>query len=225
MIYSIDGNIVTLGGAFLERKINTLTFQYEGSKFPLKSRETTSYGTFAFVSSKPNSVTVNYGDGVVETIDFEPATGGFGVYWMDSLSPSHASPSFGKFNPYHQFQDSNIGLRNMTFQFEDIRAITKIHSIHCLGYGMLPKDINYAENIEEISIEESRYYVGFPEEIAKNKNITKLNLSRMYQGWDSKIPDAFFNLSLKLLAINNIFNLSDIVSSNLYKLNQLVDLE
>jgi hypothetical protein len=38
-----------------------------------------------------------------------------------------------------------------------------------------------------------------------------------------KIPDGFFNNKLKTLNISASFNLNDVISSNLFKINQLSD--
>ena len=62
-MYSVGGKIVSVGNKFPEFRINTLTFEVTGDRFP--SLTSSSLGVFFIGFSSPMSYKINYGDGVV----------------------------------------------------------------------------------------------------------------------------------------------------------------
>ena len=224
MYYKSGDTLIKSGTTYFKQVVDTLTFQYEGDKFPENSIGETEWGIFRFESEVEQSVIVNYGDGTSETFTLTPTIyGTYGVLWKyDNLETSR-TPDYGTFAGNHIFQDGNTGRRNITFTFDDLSKIIVFNTIHCLLYGLIPSEIGYATGLKEFGISSSRYVEEFPESIIDIKTLEVLQIASISQTKLNKIPDAFFNKPLRTLHIGNTFNLSDKISSNLFKINQLKD--
>lgn len=225
MFYSIDGNIVKLEGGFPKRKVNSLTFQVSGSKFPEFSFQTTSNG-FIFESSIPQSVIVNWGDGNVisypllrkNTFDTTYAVG-----WTQSGNESTYVKDH-ELQPIHNFQDGNTGSRFITFTFDDLSAIVSFRAYYILLEGSLPVDLLSAKRLTGLNLAANLYLTNLPD-LSENKDIVSLNFAQISQTKFDKIPDSFFELNPTTFRATSTFDLSDVISSNLFKINQWTNLE
>ena len=100
-MYSVGGKIVSVGNRFPEFRINTLTFEVTGDRFPSPSNSNL-YG-FSITFSSPMSYKINYGDGVVES------------FTNQSSYSIRANQNPGD---VHEYIDGNTPNRFVTFEFQ-----------------------------------------------------------------------------------------------------------
>lgn len=218
MIYSIDDKIVTIDGMMLERKVKQLTFQVQGKWFPhsyydnYNTNYTSGSEAMTFESSTPNSVTVNYGDGTVVVHDFALINGRYIVEFRIESTLSYAVPQ-------HTFTDGNEGVRNVSFEFTNPEGLTKLVSSFLRLTGILPSEINAFENVRELRYSRGLYVDSIPDTFPEKLSIYAMtNTLRVKK---DVIEDAIFDRPITSLALNADYNLSDVIGSNLFKINQL----
>jgi hypothetical protein len=221
-MYSVGGKTVSVENKFPEKRVNTLTFQVQGTEFPKTTSSNDPY--FMFGSEIENSFIVNYGDGESDLLDFEFQSlfnpffiGHFKGFEFTSnkLPNNHLLP--------HSYQDSNTGPRFVTFDFQDLSKIIVIDIRFCELIGNFPIEIGFSNNLKKISLRGTNLLGGFPESLSNLTLLEEISLSRTFETPLVKIPDGFFNNKLKTLNISSSFNLNDVISSNLFKINQLSD--
>lgn len=214
MFYSVDGKIVEVGGAFPERKLKSLTFETEGGQFPMGS---TSLGEVAISSSRPNSIIVNYGDGTVITQDF--LQDGNRYVTGFSLRPNPRFLPLEAAIDTHSYTDGFTGRRFVNFEFQNIEAITSISYDTIYIYGVFPRDINLLKSL--ISIDLNRVYFIENLDFNINKNLERLSLQNSTQTKLPVIPESIFSSNLINLIVPSVFDLTDNITSNFFKINQL----
>jgi Leucine-rich repeat (LRR) protein len=212
-MYSVGGKTVSVGNKFPENKVNTLTFQVKGVQFPDPSD---SLGQFELRFNSPQTVFINYGDG--SNIKYESKTN-------ENLIAIRNNPESADANSYvpHVYNDENTNLRFITVGFEDLKKLNSISFFFCQLSGVFPIDINSAINLDSLLLQSTNNLEGFPESIAQNKKIRILGLGQAFANRLEKIPDAFFSMSLEVFVIGNAAILTDLISSNFFKINQLKD--
>lgn len=222
MFYSIDGNIVKLEGGFPQRKINSLTYQAKGSWFPRSfynySDETTNTISgpeeLVFESDTPNAITVSYGDGTVVTREFELQPSG-----RYRIGYDLGDETLDWVIPQHSYSDNFTGIRNIVFEFEHPETLNGISSRFVLLHGSLPSEVNSFGNLKKLLYLRSMYISTIPDSIPDS--LQNLTFSSVFIEKPKKIIDSVFSSSIEVLGISNSYDLSNIVSSNLFKINQL----
>lgn len=216
MIYSIDGNLLSMDGSIIQRKVNTLIYQMEGDVFPLSIYGTpTGSEEFTFTSSKPNTVTINYGDGVTISKNFELSGNEYKVgYSRSAIQPNWSIP-------VHTFLNTTTVLRDISFEFQDPEGLTSVR----IGYnrmdGSLPIEIASFPNITEIFYLRIRDIKVVPDKFPKKLvKYTAAEISKIKQ---PRLPDSLFETSIEEMVISSTYNLGDIIESNFFKINQFKD--
>lgn len=225
MFYSVDGKIVKLENGFPQRKVNSLTFQVSGGTFPNYSFATNSNG-FKFESSIEQSVTVNWGDGNVVSYLMKRENqydDTYGIGWTQTGNESIFVENH-ELQPIHNYQDANTGDRFITFEFEDLTAITSFRTSYILLKGAFPVDLLSAKNLSTLVFTASKHLENLPD-LSENTEIKQLTFSEIAQNKFNRIPDSFFNLNPISFRASNTFNLGDKIASNLFKINQWTNLE
>jgi len=227
-MYSVGGKIVSVGNRFPEKKVNTLTFQVSSVQFPdpfLNINDGRNY--VVFDSSEPNSVTVSWGDGVVETFDF--GTDGFSdpyrIGWTSNGEISTAGGGGAVLGDClagrHIYQDGNEGLRTITFTFRDLSKIKSTIFSFSKLYGQFPLEIGSAINLNKIVLDRTLNLSGLPKTLVNNRNIEQFLFSDSFVSRLKKIPEGIFENKVTNLRGSSIFDLSDKISSNFFKINNL----
>jgi len=203
MFYSVDGNIVKLEGGFPQRKVKSLTFQVEGTYFPLNPYDKTTpqlndRASFYFESAIPQSVIVYFGDGEIAMYSFELENGKYVFGWRGTNSYMGTPQPYDP--PIHIYQDQNIGVRNVVFEFENLSEIT-FNPIHFCSIIRTPENWEYTK-IERIDLLNTLDVI----ELKKiPKTTTYLRNQSTFQNKLTKIPDQWFESGVETLYISQSF--------------------
>ena len=226
-MYSVGGKIVGVENKFPEKRVNTLTFQVQGDQFPdyvldFNDQRNRVY----FDSSVPNSVTVDWGDGETEIFNF--GTDGRGtsyrIGWTSNgQSTTDTNLTGDTLAGRHVYQDGNSGLRTITFTFNDLSKITGVIFYFSMLYGQFPLEIGSAINLKTIELGRTKFLTGLPSTLISNKNIENFLFSDSFVNPLDKIPDGIFENKVIVLRGASSFDLSDRISSNFFKINNLAD--
>lgn len=222
MIYTVDGNIVAIDGNLVERKVKNLTFQIRGSWFPMSFRNNANDTNinsnseyFRFYSTSPNSVTIDYGDGTIVVKEFTFENGQY-----------HAGFSFRSLDagkswliPQHVYTDGFDGVRNISFEFSNPESIFELNSTQIQLRQALPIELNYFQNMKIINVNYAQYITEIPESFPRD--LEQYIISNSPAVKLPKLPDALFETKISVLGINSAVDLSDRISSNFFKINQL----
>jgi len=203
-MYSVGGKIVSVGNKFPENRINTLTFEVTGSTFPNLTR---SYSSFIINFSDPMSFRINYGDGVVES------------FTNQSLYSIRANQNPGD---VHEYIDGNTSSRFVTFEFESLLNIVYIQINFVSVIGFFPVEVGLIKNLNALSLRRTNFD-SFPESFFDLRNLDTITLRQALSFKFPTIFDGIFLNSLTSLTLEKSFNLSDHISSNFFKINQLKD--
>lgn len=224
MIYSVDGNIIEIDNNVFERKIKTLTYQIKGSWFPQANingaNDTNNYtgNEFLwFVSTQPNSVSINYGDGNTVIKQFELDGSIYKVGF--SFRAVHSSAPWRV--PQHTYIDGFTGIRNITFEFESPEYIRDIEFSFILLRGALPIETVYFPNLEKVSHFYAKYIDNIPNSFPPKINYYQIGSSVISP--QPQIPDSLFETDISFLSIYGAYDLTDNIASNFFKINQLKD--
>ena len=216
--YKIDGKVCKIDGSFLATEVKSLTFQVRGSQFP-NFDYNFSQNHFLFISNIPQNVIVNWGDGVSEIFEMGERFGEYGLAWAQNDVPNFtARVEF--LAPTHIYQDGYSGVRNVTFTFENLTELKKYSNSDILIEGAFPVEVSAATKLEEIILRRVDGITSFPDDLSSNKELINISLQNISSEKETKIPDAFFQSDLDSFIGNGVYNLSDLVSSNLFKVNQ-----
>ena len=222
-MYSVGGKTVSVGNKFAENKVNTLTFVFSSTQFPESTLSfQDSRGAVYFDSSSSNSVSVNWGDGETETLDFgsDLSSAPYRIGWKAGSEASSNLPG-DTFAGRHIFSDNNSDLRVVTFTFRDLSLITNIKFIYSALYGLFPSEVGAAINLKTIYLSKTKFLGGIPETLTKNKNVENFIFQNTFLNIKEKIPDGIFNNSVTDFVGRSSFDLSDPISSNFFKINNL----
>jgi hypothetical protein len=226
MFYSVDGKIVQVGEAFCNRRVNMLTFQVEGSQFPNFSTGdiNNNRNYFWFDSLVENSVTVNWGDGVTEVFNFSSdGNPDFRIGWTGNGQETSRGITGDVLAGRHIYQDSNTGLRTITFEFNDLSKIFFNDVSQTILNGIYPDEIGAASALNRIRLFKSTKLIGLPQSLSNVSGINSIALSDTFITPLNVIPDSFFSNPLTNLTVAGSFILTNPISSNFFKINQLSD--
>jgi hypothetical protein len=222
-MYSVGGKIVSVGNKFIENRINTLTYQYKGNWFPQSSydyqdvNESRGGELIEFRSTTPNSLLLNYGDGTIAVKDFIFSTQ-LGLYISGATINTDNYP-FAL--PQHTYTDGFTGIRNITFEFTNPQSINRVSFKYVQLFGSLPTDIFLFNNIEYIIYSSALNISFIPDSF--NKKLDTYILSSSLINKLNSLPDSIFSTNLRYIDIDSSFNLSNILQSNFFKIDQLKD--
>ena len=212
MLYKSGNILIKSGSAFLKQEVKQLTFQVEGDKFPIRTAG--ALGNCYFRFSQNVDVTVNYGDGVVETYSTYGQSPQLG-YRTDSVDDSNV----GELAP-HIFQDGNTGMRNITFEFSNLSALTYIYFRYCQLSGNFPVEVVFANNLRQISLLRTNRLNAIPNEVVNIPSLEIYGVSSAFLVTPTSIPSGLFNSNLEELDVSGTI-LTDNASSNFFLINQL----
>lgn len=222
MIYTIDGKFVTIDNKLFERKVKTLTYQVDGSWFPMSYSDNTNSGSqrtdefLIFQSRTPNTVTINYGDGNVVTKQFEYISANIYKAAYTSV-PADATANWRI--PRHTYTDGNSGSRTITFEFENAQSLYYISASWTRFLVTLPRETRFFEGLTYLRYLSSGYVTSIPD--AFPPNLDYYTISSAVMGLLPQIPNTIFASKLSILNISAAYNLSDTIGSNFFKINQL----
>ena len=219
MIYSVEGRIVKVDDRFFEKKVKSLTYQYQGNLFPQSYYNIPNAGDsngneiILFKSTEPNTLTVNYGDGNSVTKEFTPSGNAFVCgLTIDTEQHPYAIPQ-------HVYNDGFTGLRNITFEFLEPDYIIEISFRFVQLFGSLPVDTIYFKNLLDLTYRFASNIVTVPDSFPKK--IQKFNLSTALVNELNSLPDTLFSTEMQNLNLGGSFNLSNPIDSNFFKINNL----
>jgi hypothetical protein len=201
-MYSVGGKIVSVGNKFPENKVNTLTFEVTGDRFP--SLTSSSQGAFFIGFSSPMSYKINYGDGVVES--FNNLTN----YAINRFNPEDA----------HEYIDGNTSNRFVTFEFQDLTKIDNITIRFANATGFFPVEVGFIKNLKQLSLR-STNFDSFPPSFFDLRNLELVSLRSALSFNFPAIFDGIFLNVLTSLTLGSSFDLENHISSNFFKINQL----
>ncbi len=216
----VDGKIAKVDGKFSFRKANTISFSVDNAGFPISNA--IGHGQLAIESKKPISIVITDG------INNYPLTSNqlFGSRYrlsitsdgntIDGFNTGASSGFFGLIN----FVNPVAGTRTISISFQNPKDITVIRLVQFNLYGAIPDEIKIFKNLEELQFNVLRQVTSFPTDLSALINLISLNLRIISPLKFDKIPDSFFNLDLKNFQAASVFDCSDEVSSNLFKINQ-----
>ena len=214
MYYKSGNTLIKSGATFFKQEIKTLTFQVDRDVFPfVGSSGQLDNNIFGFRSTGANTVTVNWGDGTSDTHDFIQDGSDYAIYWKGNGNTDGLN--VGR----HYFQDENTGDRFISFEFDKPELINEQDSYWTLLRGVYPEDAVNFPALNYIRVQSARQLTGFPTQLGGG--VTYLNLQSALLSKYNQIPDAFFGNPLDTLVVTNCYNLSDVTSSNFFKINQL----
>jgi hypothetical protein len=221
-MYSVGGKIVSVENKFPENKVNTLTFQVQGTQFPDHDLGFNNPNNWAYFDSPTtNSVSVNWGDGVNEVFEFGSFRQNYRIAWTGNGESEISRFPQGTLAGRHVYEDGNQGLRTITFTFRDLSKIEALHFNYTRLYGNFPKEIGQAKLLNEFEITNSKFITSLPESLIKNTNIKSFIFNRSFSEPLDKIPAGIFGNKVVQIGADNSFNLSDNISSNLFRIGEL----
>ena len=218
-MFTISGSFLKLNNKLLRNKVKQLTFQVEGDRFPIQTAG--AVGAFYFESSEPNTVTVNYGDGTVETYDFFMAGSTlyrFGYRSHDNMSISSAVDTDPHFP--HIFQDNETGIRNITFEFKNLTKLVSLRANFIELSGNFPVEVVFANNLKEIELSRTNRLNAIPNEVVNIPSLGVYRASNAFLVTPTSIPSGVFNSNLEELNVSGTI-LTDNTSSNFFLINRL----
>jgi hypothetical protein len=221
MIYSVGGRIVGVDDRFFEKKVKSLTYQYQGNLFPESYYNRPNAGdnngneVITFRSTKPNTLTVNYGDGNSVIKEFTPS----GSTFICGLTINTENYPYAI--PQHVYNDGFEGLRNITFEFLEPDSMIEINFRFVQLFGSLPVDTIYFKNLSDLSYRYTSNIVLVPDSFP-NK-VKTFNLSNALQNRLESLPDTLFSTEIQDLNLSSSYDLFDNISSNFFKINILKD--
>jgi len=219
MFYSLDNRIISVEDRIPQRINNSLTFQVDGDRFPISTFDTGSNG-FYFRSLIKQSISVNWGDGTIE--DFETALNNTTGWTQDGGDSVYIKGD--QVNPIHYYQDSNVGNRFITFTFESLEDIIVFGSRYVKLIGPFPTNILSVKKLSKLIISATKFITSLPD-LSKNKDLSTISLGQLSQNTFDIIPESFFETNPTDLNFNDSFDLSDLISSNLFRIGEMTNLE
>lgn len=214
MLYKSGNILVKSGTTYFKQVVKQITFQVEGDRFPIRTAG--AFGSCYFLLSQNVDVTVNYGDGVVNTYSTVGSNPKFG-YKTDSVDDSNV----GELAP-HIFQDGETGLRNITFEFSNLSALTDIYFNYCQLSGNFPAEVVFANNLRQIYLQITRRLNSILNEVINIPSLEIYSVGRAFLVTPTFIPSELFNSNLKQLNVSGTI-LTNNTSSNFFLINQLSD--
>ncbi|PZW41626.1 hypothetical protein LX95_01307 [Mesonia algae] len=220
MFYSVDDNIVKLEGGFPQRKVNSISFTIDDAGFPISNA--TGHGQLGIASKKPINIQISTGSNVYS---FSSNYQQNSTYYLSITSDGQTINGFnqgatsGYFNKI-DFINPIGSQKTITIIFENIESIIELRLSQFNIYGALPNEIKSMISLNSLSFNVLRHITSFPTDLSPLINLKELNLRILSSSKFDKIPDSFFNLDLERFQASSVFDCSNEVSSNLFKVNQ-----
>ena len=223
-MYSVGNKIVTVGNKFPERRVNTINFIVDGEKFPNPTTIIDQRNFFYFESIGPETVIVNWGDGEIDSYTFgtDNTGGGYRIGWTADGSSTDRGLGGNSLAPVHIYSDGNTGQRNISFEFSSISNIS-ILDVENISLFSFPEELSLSKNLNSIKLEGVENIPFLPKSLEKNVSLKKLKLVNAFPQALDVLPNSFFVSQLEELNVSGSFNLSDNISSNFFKINQIKD--
>lgn len=219
MILTSNNRILTVNGKVVERKVNTFSFQTSGTQFPMRvGTQTNAYFQLSMIGSQ--SVWIDYGDGVVEKHSKADVVGRTYLAWTWNGQTTVGMTVAANVIQPHIYEDGNSGVRLITLRFEDFSQITTIRFNVMLAQGAISPDILYATNLTVLWFDRTQGITLFPRNLTPLNNLEQLTLNNYSTTIQTALPDSIFDLDLNYFDGVASFDLSDLVASNLFKINQ-----
>ena len=225
-MYSVGGKIASVGNKFPEKRIKSISFTVDSGGFPL-SNSTRGYPSYFFVdSSKPIRMKIIKDN---EVFNFGGPE--------NSQNPTRIGiTSDGNFiNRYNQssdhiyesviFQNIEGEQSKITLQFEDIKSITVLAMNRTNVYGDIDKNLLEMTSLRELFLGSLGFVTSFPENLRPLTELREIRLASIGNVVYDKMFDSLFDLNLTSFRAYGVFNLSDPISSNLFKINIWENLE
>lgn len=222
MIHTSGGRVLTVNGKPIFFEDNSLAFEVRGSQFPNYGVQNSQNGMI-FRSFTPQRVTVNWGDGQVGSYALKPLGALYTISWPHDGGTN--SVPLANQMPKHIYQDGDTGRRIITFTFEELDQLQSLEVRYVYIEGNFPFNISSAKRLEALTLTNVGFLESFPQQLATLRSLRHIILLNISPLRFAKIPDAFFDLDLTSFAASTVFNLSDRISSNLFKINQWSRLE
>jgi len=225
-MYSVGSKIVSVGNKVPEKRIKSISFTVDSGGFPLSNSNINRPGYFFVRSSKPIRMKIIKNN---EVFNFGGPE--------NSQNPTRIGiTSDGNFvNGYNQssdhiyesviFQNIEGEQSKITLQFEDIKSITALAMNRTNVYGDIDKNLIKMTSLRELFLGSLGFVTSFPENLRPLTELREIRLSSLGNVVYDKMFDSLFDLSLTSFRAPGVFNLSDPISSNLFKLNTWENLE
>jgi hypothetical protein len=123
------------------------------------------------------------------------------------------------------FQNIEGEQSKITIQFEDIKSITVLGMNRTNVYGDIDKNLLEMTSLRELSFTYLDFVTSFPENLRPLTELREIRLASIGNVVYDKMFDSLFDLNLTSFRAVGVFNLSDPISSNLFKLNTWENLE
>ena len=211
MLLKSENKLLTINGKLIVRKINTLSFEVSGEKFPTQYDGGNPY-SFSLYFFSPQTVVFNFGDGVSQSYSTVMSGSRHQIVFND-LVGSYAQ---------YVFTDGKSGKRIISLTFQDLTGLQSIGCVYCDISGRFPVDIGAAEKIESISLRQVKL-TSFPLSLAKLRNLKIFGCQSATLDILPQIPEGLFENPLNAFTLVSAFNLSDHIASNFFKIDLLKD--
>lgn len=201
----INGSIANIGG------VRSLDFVVDGNSFPFSSTNPT-LATFRIQSHIPNTMFINYGDGVeVEYSSFPKSS-----YHSIQIN-QNASTHVNDIYPPHVYQDGFSGERSIRIRFQHPSEVSYLYAHFVNIFGYFPRNIDALKSLRFISLRRN-YLTSFPNTMNKLANLVSLYLDNIGSAIYERIPDSILQTDLQNLTITDSVNLNDVYASNFFNL-------
>ena len=206
MFLKVGNKVITQGGKFVEKKFNTLIFTVDGDRFPKIFSSFPSGGQlFRIISSSPNTVEINWGDGNVINYDFIPSGG---EYTFDLRKESA-----------YIFEDGNTGFRDIVMTFKETKGIYQIQTLRSFLGETFPTNILAFTDLETIKLSQGVGVKNFPTKLSP---LTKLTVFELFNAEIDILPTSLLSLPIERLILINAIDLDrPFNETNFDKLNLL----
>jgi hypothetical protein len=224
-MYSVGGKIVSIGNKFTEKRVKSISFTVDSGGFPL-SNSTRGSGSFFVSSSKPIRMKIIKDNEVFNFGGPENSQNPTRIS-IDSDGNPIAGLSQSSDHIYESviFQNIEGEQSKITIQFEDIKSITVLNMTRTNVYGDIDKNLLEMTSLRELSFTNLDFVTSFPENLRPLTELREIRLASIGNVVYDKMFDSLFDLSLTSFRAVEVFNLSDPISSNLFKLNTWENLE
>ena len=191
MFLKVGNKVITQGGKFVEKKFNTLTFRVYGDRFPKIYSSSSGGQRFRIISSSPNSVEINWGDGNVINYDFILDSGEY-TFNLEKESA-------------YIFEDGNTGFRNIVMTFGKTRGIFEMSTLRCFLGETFPTNILAFTDLETIILSQGVGVKNFPTKLSP---LTKLRVFELFNAVIDILPISLLNLPIEDLTLINAIDFS-----------------
>jgi hypothetical protein len=225
-MYSVGSKIVSVGNKFPEKRIKSISFTVDSGGFPL-SNSTRGDPSYFFVdSSKPIRMAIIKDN---EVFNFGGPENSQNPTRIAITSDGNLIGGFGQSSDHIYesviFQNIEGEQSTITLQFEDIKSIRVLAMGRTNVYGDIDKNLLEMTSLRELSFTNLDFVTSFPENLRPLTELREIRLASIGNVVYDKMFDSLFDLSLTSFRAVGVFNLSDPISSNLFKLNTWENLE